>query len=232
MPDNLFSACEPRADVLQGVIRESDYAADLSQVLKGEAPDEYKRADLFFANTYPTKGLKNVLRLVALRVLGRPEQISAIFRLDTQFGGGKTHALIALSHVMGGMKDVAEADEFLAAELRPIEQPADAFDLDESIEAGLEAPILPEPAHDFEDLNRLLDHPKLLPPGVELQRVRANEVFWSDPGRGPVGITTDPAFFEEHAESLELWSPGSPAFPIRPAETGNPIESSLGELIR
>jgi hypothetical protein len=51
--------------------------------------------ELFFANTYPTKGIKNVLKLVALRVSGRPDQIGAIFRLDTQFGGGKTHTLIA-----------------------------------------------------------------------------------------------------------------------------------------
>ena len=86
MTDNLFSICEPRPDVLQGALRESDFAADLSQVLRGDAPDEYKRPELFFANTYPTKGLKNALKLVALRVLGRPEQVGAVFRLDTQFG--------------------------------------------------------------------------------------------------------------------------------------------------
>ena len=88
MADNLFAICEPRSDVLQGVLKESDFAADLSQVLRGDAPDEYKKPELFFANTYPTKGLKNALKLVALRVLGRPEQVGAVFRLDTQFGGG------------------------------------------------------------------------------------------------------------------------------------------------
>lgn len=117
--DNLFAVCEPRADVLQGALRESDFAADLSQVLRGDAPDEYKKADLFFANTYPTKGIKNVLKLVALRVLGRPEQVGAIFRLDTQFGGGKTHTLIALAHAMQGMAGVPHADEFLEPALRP-----------------------------------------------------------------------------------------------------------------
>ena len=25
-------------------------------------------------------------------------------------------------------------------------------------------------------------------------------------------VTTDPEYFEEHAESLELWSPGNPLF--------------------
>lgn len=119
MTDNLFAICEPRPDVLQGALRESDFAADLAQVLKGDAPEEYKQPKLFFANTYPTKGLKTVLKLVALRVLGRPEQVGAIFRLDTQFGGGKTHTLIALAHAMHGLDGVPNADEFLDAALRP-----------------------------------------------------------------------------------------------------------------
>lgn len=66
MADNLFAICEPRSDVLQGALKESDFAADPSQVLRGDAPDEYKKPELFFANTYPTKGLKNALKLVAL----------------------------------------------------------------------------------------------------------------------------------------------------------------------
>jgi hypothetical protein len=119
MADNLFTLCEPRPDVLQGALRESDFAADLSQVLRGEAPDEYTRPELFFSNTYPTKGLKNILKLVAMRVLGRPEQIGSIFRLDTQFGGGKTHTLIALAHAMQGLDGVPEANEFLEASLWP-----------------------------------------------------------------------------------------------------------------
>jgi len=119
MADNLFTVCEPRADVLQGALKESDFAADLSQVLRGDAPDEYKKPELFFANTYPTKGLKNILKLVALRVLDRPEQVGAIFHLDTQFGGGKTHTLIGLAHAMRGLTGVANADEFLEPALRP-----------------------------------------------------------------------------------------------------------------
>jgi len=118
MTDNLFAICEPRPDVLQGVLKESDFAADLSQVLRGDAPNEYKKPELFFANTYPTKGLKNALKLVALRVLGRPEQVGAVFRLDTQFGGGKTHTLIGLAHAMRGLVGVPNADEFLEPALR------------------------------------------------------------------------------------------------------------------
>lgn len=118
-PDNLYSVCQPRPDVVQGALKESDFAADLSQVLRGDAPDEYRDPALFFANTYPTKGLKNALKLVALRILNRPEQVGAVFRLDTQFGGGKTHTLIALAHAMGGLKGVSSADEFLETSLQP-----------------------------------------------------------------------------------------------------------------
>jgi hypothetical protein len=118
MSDNLFSICELRQDVLQGALRESDFAADLSQVLRGDAPDEYKLPARFFANTYPTKGMKSILKLVAQRIMGRPEQAGAIFRLDTQFGGGKTHTLIALAHTMRGLAGVAGADEFLEADLQ------------------------------------------------------------------------------------------------------------------
>ncbi len=120
MTDNLFTICKPRADVMQGSLKESDFAADLAQVLRGEAPDEYKKPELFFANTYPTKGIKTVLKLVAQRVLGRPDQVGAIFRLDTQFGGGKTHTLIALAHAMQGLSAVPNGDEFLDQDLRPV----------------------------------------------------------------------------------------------------------------
>lgn len=69
MAGNLFTVCEPRADVLHGAMKESDFAADLSQVLRGDAPDGYRKPGLSFANTYPTKGPRNVLKLAALRLL-------------------------------------------------------------------------------------------------------------------------------------------------------------------
>lgn len=109
----VFDVCQPRPDVLKGTIQESDFAADLAQVLRGDAPEEYKDPAKFFANTYPTRGLRNLLLNVALRLSNSPEQIGSIFRLDTQYGGGKTHALIALTHAVQGMKGVANAPEFV-----------------------------------------------------------------------------------------------------------------------
>lgn len=119
MLPTLFDTCRPRADVLQGAIQEADFAADLAQVLRNEGPLDYRDPQRFFANTYPTRGLKNLLRSVCLRLVGSPEQIGAIFRLDTQFGGGKTHGLIALAHVAGAGKSIDGIEEFVDAPLIP-----------------------------------------------------------------------------------------------------------------
>jgi len=109
----IFDLCAPRHDVLQGTISESDFAADLAQVLRGDAPEEYKDPVQFFANTHPTRGLKDLLRNVCLRLSSSPHQVASIFRLDTNYGGGKTHALIALTHAIQGMQGVPNVAEFL-----------------------------------------------------------------------------------------------------------------------
>lgn len=114
----LFELCTPREDVLRGNIQESDFAADLAQVLRGEGPDDYRVASRFFANTHPTRGLRDLLHNVLIRLRG-DGGASAVFRLDTQYGGGKTHALIALTHAAAGMSGVADIAEFVDPALVP-----------------------------------------------------------------------------------------------------------------
>ena len=99
----IFDLCEPRPDVLRGVT-DADFAADLAKVIRGTASPEYKDADKFFANTYPTRGLRNLLANVCERLCGAGGEAASIFRLDTSYGGGKTHGLIALVHAANGMK--------------------------------------------------------------------------------------------------------------------------------
>lgn len=116
----IFELCTPREDVLRGAITESDFAADLSQVIRGkEGPVEYRVPASFFANTYPTRGLKNLLRNVCARLSGAGGEVASIFRLDTTYGGGKTHALIALLHAARGMAGVTNVGEFIDAKLIP-----------------------------------------------------------------------------------------------------------------
>ena len=115
----IFDACRPRADVLKGNIAESDFAADLATVIAGRRNDEYTDPARFFANTYPTRGLQNLLANVCRRLAGSGDEVAAIFRLDTSYGGGKTHGLIALTHAARGMRSVSNIGEFVDPALLP-----------------------------------------------------------------------------------------------------------------
>ena len=115
----IFETCQPRADVLAGSITEADFAADLASVVTGRASREYLDPARFFANTYPTRGLRNLLANVCQRLSGAGGEAAAIFRLDTSYGGGKTHGLIALVHAARGMSGVANVPEFVEERLVP-----------------------------------------------------------------------------------------------------------------
>lgn len=115
----IFETCCLRDDVRRGAITEADFAADLAQVISRKASKEYSDPALFFANTYPTRGLKNLLDNVCRRLSGAGGEVASIFRLDTSYGGGKTHGLIALAHAADGMEGVTNIAEFLDPDLVP-----------------------------------------------------------------------------------------------------------------
>ena len=115
----IFETCQPRPDVLSGAISEADFAADLAQVIARKGNKEYLDPDRFFANTYPTRGLKNLLANVCRRLTGVGGEVAAIFRLDTSYGGGKTHALIALTHAAQANKKTPNISEFIDPDLLP-----------------------------------------------------------------------------------------------------------------
>ena len=112
-PPSIYELCRPRADVLEGRIRDEDFAADLSQVLRGTAPDLYSNPALFFANTHPTRGLCNLIKAVVDRLTAADSQLGSILRLDTSYGGGKTHALIGLHHILTAPGQIPNLDEFV-----------------------------------------------------------------------------------------------------------------------
>ncbi|NPV84274.1 MAG: ATP-binding protein [Candidatus Aminicenantes bacterium] len=86
----------PHSDILQGKLTMDIFAADIWQVISGKAPADYLDRDLFFSKTYTTKGLKNILDVAKQRLEGKGGD--PVIQLQTPFGGGKTHALIALYH--------------------------------------------------------------------------------------------------------------------------------------
>ena len=97
---------EPRDEVAQGRFTQSEFAADLGQVIRGECNNiEYADADEFFSRTYLTSGLKKLL-VTTLKRLSKGDG-DPIIQLKTSFGGGKTHSLLALYHLFGGkIRDV------------------------------------------------------------------------------------------------------------------------------
>jgi hypothetical protein len=116
----IFDVCVPRDDVSNGSVTESDYAANLANVLNRIAPPDYADAPTFFTNTFPTEGLRELLANVCGRLSGRGDSVSSVFRLDTSYGGGKTHGLIALIHAANGMQGVTNTAEFLDPTLVPV----------------------------------------------------------------------------------------------------------------
>ena len=116
----IFELCQPRADVLTGRVADADFAADLASVIGADANAAHSKPARFFADTYPTRGLRDLLANVCRRLSGAGGEAAAIFRLDTTYGGGKTHGLIALAHAAGGMRDVADVGEFVDPKLLPV----------------------------------------------------------------------------------------------------------------
>ena len=83
-------------DILEGRLTLDVFAADLWEVFRGAAPDEYKDPTQFFEKTYETDGLKHLLSIIEDRLKGQSGD--PVIQIQTPFGGGKTHALIAMYH--------------------------------------------------------------------------------------------------------------------------------------
>jgi hypothetical protein len=125
MPDfNLSASVRPRADVLEGALVDAVFAANLDDVVRGQAPPVYGDAAQFFAQTYPSLGLRQMLEAVLGRLSGERADEAPILRLETSLGGGKTHNLIALFHAVRGGLPQAEAQRFLDPSLVLLDAPA------------------------------------------------------------------------------------------------------------
>ncbi len=115
----IFQACQPRDEVLRGELREQRFAASLTRVLRGDADPVYSDPATFFQNTYATSGLRSLLRESLGRLTGRQSSNAPVIRVETSFGGGKTHNLIALYHVCRHPAVLRSFPDFVAAELLP-----------------------------------------------------------------------------------------------------------------
>jgi predicted AAA+ superfamily ATPase len=90
----------PHPDVASGRYQQAEFAADLWQVYLKEGSDEYKHPTEFFRRTFITDGLRRLLTQALKRLAasgGDP-----VVELQTNFGGGKTHSILALYHLFSG----------------------------------------------------------------------------------------------------------------------------------
>lgn len=90
----------PHPDVAQGRYKNAEFAADLAQVARGEGAYEYRDPVEFFNRTYVTEGMKGLLTQALRRVGGLDGE--PVIQLKTAFGGGKTHSMLALYHLLRG----------------------------------------------------------------------------------------------------------------------------------
>jgi uncharacterized protein len=105
----------PHPDVLANRFKEAEFAANLAAVDAGIASEDYAGPENFFRITFQTEGLKRVLRGVLQRLGGMGGD--PVIGLQTAFGGGKTHTMLAAYHLanatdlslLEGIKPLADA---------------------------------------------------------------------------------------------------------------------------
>ena len=105
----------PHQDVASGGYQQAEFAADLWQVHLGEGTDEYRNPGEFFRRTYLTESLKSLLSGAMQRLSGQGGD--PVVELQTNFGGGKTHSMLALYHLFSGMptSELLGIDDLIAS---------------------------------------------------------------------------------------------------------------------
>ena len=98
----------PHKDVLEGTFKQSEFAADISQVASGNASPEYQDAKKFFSRTFITEGMRLLLISVVQRLAGQGGD--PVIQLQTAFGGGKTHTMLAVYHLANFKEKLDQLD--------------------------------------------------------------------------------------------------------------------------
>ena len=116
-----YNSIMPQYDIRNGQLDESVFAANIEEVATGTAPEVYQNLVSFFDRTYVTDGMKELIRRVVQALNGKESQ-NRVISLQTGFGGGKTHSLISLYHVVKDsrtFRDLAAARAILDPEDMP-----------------------------------------------------------------------------------------------------------------
>ena len=160
--------------------------------------------NLHYAGTVETDVYRALRTRIGLfeQVVGRLQPILA------RMPGAIAGAVLA-----GGGGDARRANvvDELARQAREAE--AGGFDLDAALDDAAAPPARPPSPVTLDDLDRVIASPDLMPPGTDVQPLGRREYGLLAPGMPErARVTTDPAYYEEHAGSVALWSPGHPLF--------------------
>lgn len=161
---------EPHADVATGEFQQAEFAADLGKVHNGSAPSEYANPKEFFSRTYLTDGLSTLLVGAAKRLSGASGD--PVVELQTNFGGGKTHSMLALYHMAGNVsaRDLSGLDQLLQKQGL-------------TVPAGINRAVLVGTSRGPQDIL----HPE---PGISI-RTTWGELAWQLGGAGGYAMVAD-----------------------------------------
>jgi len=104
-----YAVAIPHEDIRESRLEEAVFAANLWAVSQGKAAEVYLDPEAFFTKSYLTSGLTNVLTRVSRALSGDADAGDRILSLQTSFGGGKTHALVALWHLAKNTERIRRA---------------------------------------------------------------------------------------------------------------------------
>ena len=173
----------------------------------GQAHPRIRIVNLHYEGTVETDVYRALRERIQLfeTVVGRLQPILA------QLPGAIASAVLAKT---AGGPDAARRNAVAALERQTAEAQAAGFDLDAAVDAAeLALPPAPPSPLTMDDLEQLIGRPDLMPPDAELRPLGNREHALRMAGMTDfVRVTTNPAYYEEHAESMELWSPGSAVF--------------------
>ncbi len=106
----IWEVNEPYPDVISGALTEDIFAASLGAVKNGNAASIYQDPNEFFEKTHVTDALKDLIQLISQKLNNTHPEFNSVYKLETSFGGGKTHCLIALYHAFS--KGEIESETF------------------------------------------------------------------------------------------------------------------------
>ena len=150
----------------------------------------------------------DVYRALGRRIKGFEDVVRPLQPILSQLPRTITGAVLAREDDEGGRSRLVQSIE------RQIDEGESAgFDIDAVLDEELTMPVRPAPLVTMSDLDRVIGSPALMTQGTQVRPLGAREYALRTPGMDEeVRVTTDGEYYDEHAESVELWSPGNPVF--------------------